>query len=368
MRALVWKREPCQYYTYGRLHAVPPIDNRQGQPVVPGWELFRWNLAAASLHAVQCLIVLITWFAKLSNIQENVPYVSGVQELRYISHAMVGVNSTDSRCYDVRNSPAFRNVASHASPMITFSEDLLPHRLYNFAERVLIEYKVTGYWINSPLCICAFFFLSSAFQFTNGYLLNMNPEQPRLLHYLEYSISSSLIIMVMAVQVGVLDIFTLTSLFALFFGMNLFGACAELAMFVAETKVRDPTEPVIWGWSSAHLWLLPHLAGWVVFFFALIPILINYHRGVDCSDSGAGPPWYITIAIYGEVIFFLFFGVVQIYGLYKRTDNVFKQGNSSQERDRIIYTTDAMNIGASFVAKTSLCWLLLGPALSAKNI
>ena len=104
MQALVWKKEPCQRYAYASLHALYPTDNRQVQPVTPGWGLFKWNLAAASLHAVPFLIVLIMWFAKLSKIQENAPFVSSRQELRYIAQAMVAVNSTDSRCDDVRNS------------------------------------------------------------------------------------------------------------------------------------------------------------------------------------------------------------------------------------------------------------------------
>ena len=337
--------------------------NQYSQGPENKWPLYRWNLAAASLHALQCFIVLILIFTQFSDIPVNVPFVSGVQELRFTSQAMLVRNSTASHCANVKKSPMYSQ-----DNKSFFRNDVVPFNVYDFTDKFLVVYNIPGNWINTPACICMFFLLSAIFQFGNGALLNSNPDQPRLMHYLEYSISSSLVVIVMAVQSGVMELFTITSFFALFFGMNLFGVCAEVMMYLAERGEGGYRSSFVWGWSTAELWLLPHLAGWVLFLFTLIPILYNFHTISACSDDGAGYPWFVITAVYGEVVFFLCFGFIQAYGLYKRTQNIQIFNNSNEVREGIIYLTDALNITASFVAKTSLCWLLLGPSLSAKKI
>jgi hypothetical protein len=160
------------------------------------------------------------------------------------------------------------------------------------------------------------------------------------MHYIEYSISSSLMIMVMAVNVGITELFAVTGMCAIFFGMNMMGACAEIMSHYAgliEKESRDPFTRII-------MWLL-HFAGWILFFFAMIPIWIQFHiLAVTCSDGGSP---------------------VSLIQKLKFHDGV--NAAAAAIGAEHLFAFDCAHAVLSLVAKTFLAWLLMGPAASVKR-
>ena len=359
------------------------------------WVWYNWNWRVAMLHLLQAFAVIVVIIFKLSKIKANVPYVSGSMDLRWTNHAMIIIDKHDTKCSSVRDSPMFNQHVKKAFPA-----DLMnPDTLYNFNNTFAVEYDISGIQINTPALICVFFFLSAGFQFFNGWVLNRTPDAPRVLHYLEYSLSSSLMIVILAVNVGVFEFFQLIALFGLFFGMNIFGACAEIICYIVERVEGPLCDMVAMGCQVYRVWLVPHFAGWVMFLLAFVPVFVKFCITCYCSEPMM--PWFVILAVCIEFVFFLLFGYVQWWGLSKRmwsaayvrmaqnkieyydkqlgdpryaaesvTNTRFKQEwvdkkkNYQTQRQDCINKTDKYNILLSFFAKTSLAWLLLGPALS----
>jgi hypothetical protein len=263
-----------------------------------------------------------------------------------------------------------------------FPKDLMnPDTLYNFNNTFAVEYNMSGVSISTPALICVFFFLSAGFQFFNGWVLSRTPDAPRVLHYVEYSLSSSLMIVILAVNVGVLEFFQLIALFGLFFGMNIFGACAEIVCYIVERAEAPLCDMVAMGIRVYRVWLVPHFAGWVMFLLAFVPVFVKFCITCYCSEPMM--PWFVILGVCLEFVFFLLFGYVQWWGLSRRMElakrlHVAKKKADADDKQRavngiqaelsnLINTTDAANIFLSFFAKTSLAWLLLGPALSVNT-
>ena len=216
--------------------------------------------------------------------------------------------------------------------------------------------------INIPSMIMLFFLLSWAFQIYNGAYLEASPSGPHHIQYIEYSFSSSLTIVIMALNTGIVDLFTILSILTLFFGMNVFGVVAECMMHLAETwgpKARRLVliDPI----TFANAWTIPHFCGWVLFFFAWTPIVVKYHKIQGCSENhnGSGVPWFIAMAVIVESFLYFLFGILQLYVLIGRTRDL---GKSPAAWKRYL---DVGTILLSLLAKTFLAWALLGPAYTA---
>jgi hypothetical protein len=209
-----------------------------------------------------------------------------------------------------------------------------------------VRYDRPGNTLYTHYTMVAFFALSSAFQAANGYFIGFEGSFPRVLHYLEYSVSSSLMVIVLAANTGILEVITLVALFGLFFGMNILGACAEILSWAAAENERS----MLHSW-----WVLPHAAGWVLYLLAYVPIIVQYEKSRECSVA---VPDFLTAAIYLELFFFTLFGAAQTWLLWWR---------ASEPKADVAYWTDLTSITLSLVAKTFLAWVLVGPVLSVKN-
>lgn len=313
------------------------------------WPLYTANLVVACLHLAQFAVMFVLVFTKFSTQTPNVPYVSAVQTLVMTNHAMTRVNTTTTTCADVQSSPMYNQPSKTPHPA-----DLMPAYLYDFTDTFSVQFNTPGIQTNTAALICGFFLLSFGFQLLNGRYLATHPDSPRIIHYLEYSLSSSLMIVVMAVNVGVFELLQLIGLFGLFFGMNLFGACAELLCCAHEAGGASPP------WWLRRAWYAPHLAGWVVFLLAYVPLLVKY--AITCHCSTPEPPWFLTLAVAVETLCFCLFGFAQWSFLAERT----AAGPAPRKEDALL-RMDFCNIALSFFAKTSLAWLLMGPAASIKD-
>lgn len=306
--------------------------------------LVTYNWVAVFFHFVNAVVMFSLSGTILSHKPENVVFVSGKLDLSYTHYAVVRASGDHETCADVLNSPDYIKVLRGEAKIIG---DIMPHSLYDFTNKTIVRYNKPGVSLHTHYAMAVFFVLSCVFQSLNGFLIGFNGSFPRVLHYLEYSVSSSIMVMVLAANVGILEVTTLVALFGLFFGMNILGACAEVLSWAA----AEFEMPSLQLW-----WILPHSAGWVLYFLAYVPIIVQYENGRKCSVA---VPDYLTAAIYLELLFFTLFGVAQTWLLWWRT---------LQPKADVAYWTDLSSITLSIFAKTFLAWVLIGPVLSVKDI
>ena len=179
---------------------------------------------------------------------------------------------------------------------------------------------------------------------------------PRILHYIEYAFSSSLMIMVMAVNVGIVELFAMTGMCAAFFGMNMLGAAAEgMCHFLGFVPGH------LQGSFIKMIWLF-HLAGWALFFLAVVPVWVQLNVAIHCTDGGT--PGFLIAAVTIESICFFLFGFLQVAGLVEKIRNCIPQSLPETE---LLFKYDCFHVLLSLLAKTLLAWLLMGPAASVST-
>jgi hypothetical protein len=315
-------------------------------------DLNRYNNLAVLLHFINFVVIIILSSTYLNDKPSNIVFVSGDIQLKHTNLALIDIN-TKQTCRDVRDySDVYKNEilpfnAATLAQTRHIIDDVLPHNLYDFRNKTLISYDVPNFRIYTYYMISVFFLLSFFFQAINGAYIGFQGNFPRVMHYIEYSISSSLMIMVLAINTGILELYVLVSFFGLFFGMNMLGACAEIISWM--TAVLFKNQSMIYGW------LLPHLSAWVLFFFTYIPILITFEQTRSCCSVGA--PSFVSAAIYVEFALFTIFGLTQTFLLIWRTNNPSAD---------VAYWNDFTSITLSLVAKTFLAWILVAPVLSSR--
>lgn len=263
--------------------------------------------------------------------------------------------------------------------------------------------------LDTRYIIFSFFLLSGLFQLVDGFTGAYNAtsgtkKQPSLLRFVEYSFTAGIMILAIAVETGINDIYTLYCIFTLIFTTNLLGLIAELFCFIAEGLLSNGDAAVMYRMNAfltiplAWQWTIPHFLGWVTCIIGYSPLLDSYMHSTKCSDRG--PPGFVHVIVFLEFILFSCFGFVQLYSLYYRTQLVLNPVNRSSlsystlrqgtiasdgnfDEDNginaniiggsnginnntsvlIIEQADFMYIMLSFVAKTLLAWLILSPIM-----
>ena len=367
------------------------------------WKLATFNASVAFFHFIQFFIVAILLGVRFNQPSDSpVSYVAGKQQLHMTNQAVVPSADVTNQCV-LDNNKAESNLVVLVD--YTNQESILDKSIYDFSNVIIYQYYEVGSLpISTPAIVMTFFLFSAAFQALNYWLLRDNSDQPRMLHYIEYSITGSMCLVVMAVNVGIREVTVITGLFGLFFGVNMLGACAELLVYAAEQhkqkKDVKEIEPFLMH-NQTNLWTIAHIASWILFFFAMGPLLDHYTMFYVCSERKV--PDYMHAIVVVEMLAFLAFGKVQLWGLLRRMEllhdggklNVVLEGYAwfleflgrgfyymaywpakafghtfTEPLDNavsIIYYMDLWMISLSLVAKTSLAWLLLAPALAVNS-
>jgi hypothetical protein len=195
----------------------------------------------------------------------------------------------------------------------------------------------------------AFFALSALFQFGGGVAGRV---WARWLRFIEYSFSASIMIMAIAVEAGIDDVYMLQAMFVLMWTTQMLGLLAE---------VFGPMAPVM------SMWLLPHLAGWVTFLSAYAPILDAFLQSKNNSPS-VSPPDFVEAMVFLQCALFGCFGGVQLYALIKRGAPPTESFSIQQPEwepppaeDSLDDTVDKAYILLSITAKSILGWLIVSP-------
>jgi hypothetical protein len=259
--------------------------------------LARLNWAAAALHLIQAIVVfaLTLWLNSRGGV------VAGVFPLFKTVHVWVTDNNTTTM-----------------RPAMMVGDGYFIQTVVEPAGSLDVRYV-----------IASFFALSAAFQGAAGFLGIMDPY----FRFIEYAFSASAMIMAIAVEAGVDDIYTLQAMFVLTFATMIFGILADLS-------------------SPPALAWLAHAAGWVTFLSAYSPILDSFMR--SSALSAAPAPGFVHVIVFLQFVLFACFGAVQCYAL------LYPAG---PQQDNEESPTDIAYIVLSLTAKSVLAWLILSPVL-----
>lgn len=181
--------------------------------------------------------------------------------------------------------------------------------------------------------LAAFSLVTSSFH--SYYFVNSNGDgdysYDGALRYLEYAITASIMFVVIAILVGVVDLYTLLAIFGLSASTMLFGYAEEKTV-----SVRD--YPFV---------LRPFFLGWVPYVIAWAILLTHFLR-VGSSDI----PAFVYIIFVGEIMLFSCFAAVSWFYVVK---------------PKQVFSVKEMNGWYNLLSLTSkslLVWLAFGGIVS----
>jgi hypothetical protein len=238
--------------------------------------------------------------------------------------------------------------------------------------------------------VVAFFYLSAGFQYAQSwekdkYLTRVKSNDVNICRYVEYSLSASVMMVLIGMVVGVYDIFTHILVFTCTFLCMILGLVADfLRVMHGNMKeanrnqrsntglAQEETKKLIDGYpnpDSTHIEeCIKHteLLMWGVHFLGWIAIMVPYlavfmvayfrtaNRSWECLQD-LGPeapdiPWFVTPIILSQFLLFSVFGIVQ-------TVQFYKSGKEHPEVEKIGIYTELAFILLSLIAKSVLGWL-----------
>jgi len=167
--------------------------------------------------------------------------------------------------------------------------------------------------------IIFFFFFSFAFQMMGAYdsgryYAPLKQGNARRSHLLEYSVSASLMMIIMCLQVGVVDTHTLANVFSNTWACMIFGLLSDVLF---EFAMDECLEWIVFGYrifKIKYTWLA-HFAGWFTLIIAAAAMMSNIGTFYECLD-GIKLPDKVFAAIVIETCLFFCFGTVQFYTLW----------------------------------------------------
>jgi len=196
--------------------------------------------------------------------------------------------------------------------------------------------------------VVAFFFLSAIFQFVCilpvksayvGYPAYKRwlEKGTQPLRFIEYSVSSSLMVMIISLLNGEQNIWLVLALAGCNWSTMIFGLFSEQVM--ALSHGRDVPWIIRWG---------AHLAGWLPFVVVWTVLFSQFQWSLDVASDVPDPVKAIPAV---QLVLFAIFGINQMVGSLA-VDN--KWEHWVYLYNEIIYTV------LSLAAKSILAWLLLG--------
>ena len=339
------------------------------------------NYGAAALHGFQAVAVFVLIYFLDQKHPGAPPLVNGRYPL-YRNVFVLRLPGGVPRC----DLPELHNLTladqSANSMSLMLGGDLLIEStyFYRFGNAFAIPNNFEVGTVDLRYLLAAFFLMSCLFQLADGLVgtYSTNPKGPRLLRFVEYSFSASVMVMAISLEMGIFDLYTLVCILALIFATNILGLIAEALMYMVECS------PSLWDAAAcpglvvqpACLWVFPHVLGWIVCVAGYAPLLDSYRTSISCSEQG--PPGFVSIIVLLEFNLFLCFGFVQLWSLYRRTMALGNMGSAYKKFDsvlqgppkggdetseEIVRAADFAYILLSFTAKTVLAWLILAPTL-----
>ncbi len=188
--------------------------------------------------------------------------------------------------------------------------------------------------IDNRISIALFFFLSFAFQFSKsvnirafqehpckqelwlGDTFYHNLEQGRVskTHFIEYSASATLMMLVMITQIGITDLSLIINVCVNTWACMIIGLLAEYIVDAEESPELSNE-----GFLGYPLSLIAHLLGWVPITCVIFNMIIPLTTYKQCIIGKVDIPDFVFVFVIGEVLLFCSFGLVQFTSI--RTAN-----------------------------------------------
>lgn len=180
--------------------------------------------------------------------------------------------------------------------------------------------------IDNRISIALFFLLSFAFQFFKvvnvrkfqdhpckqemwlGERFYDNIERGRVskTHFVEYSISATLMMLVMITQIGITDLSLIINICVNTWACMVIGLLAEY--IVDAEEFPDLYEQTFFG---LHLSMIAHLLGWVPLLSAIFSMISPLATYKACIIGRVEIPSFVFVFVVGEILLFCSFGLVQ---------------------------------------------------------
>lgn len=217
--------------------------------------------------------------------------------------------------------------------IVAFHQDLDPQT------NALVTVSRTLFTLPFALVTTFFLFLSAGFHFLvvlfkERYLADIG-RGVNVFRWVEYALSSSLLIVLLAILFGVRDIQTLTLIFIANATMNLLGLEMEMSN-INTTKTR----------------FLPYWIGWLIGLAPWVAILMYlfFSNNLDLV------PWYAWAAIGGYFLFFNSFAF-----------NMWFQYKKTGPYQEYIFG-ERVYIWLSLIAKSVIAWIVFTGAIQTSDI
>lgn len=361
------------------------------------YSILSWNIATSIVHLIQAIVVLCL-IPILNTHEYTNPIYYGRYQVRKNVHILQDLNeqlpsSFSSVCKELPllHGEIFNTTINNGSisvkhhqsnPLLLVEWDrhhykniswrvwsTRPNEVYPYEDAFVVPHSFEQGIMDVRYMIVAFFFFSFAFQMLNAILSCCFDLDTSLKHlplittsamirFLEYSISSSLMLMAIALELGMNDIYTLVFIFVLMFVTNILGLITECVFNLCVLAQEAPL-----------LWLVPHALGWVTCLTAYAPILDTYSVITQCSSKALAS--FVTAVVIVVFVLFNSFGFVQLYILFCKTkvirnslhQNIYDISNYLNKLYVLDQRADVVYIALSLTAKTILGWLILSPML-----
>jgi hypothetical protein len=180
--------------------------------------------------------------------------------------------------------------------------------------------------IDNRISIALFFFLSFAFQFFKAVNVRNFQDHPckqnlwlgdrfydnilkgrvSKAHFIEYSLSATLMILVMVTQIGITDLALIVNICVNTWACMIIGLLAEYVLDAEECP--ELKDQVVFG---MHLSIITHFFGWIPLLsviFSMVTPLATYKA---CIVGKVEIPTFVFAFVGGEIILFCSFGLVQ---------------------------------------------------------
>lgn len=226
-------------------------------------------------------------------------------------------------------------------------------------ERFSITKKeITAHQLSLTWLIAIFFFLSFAFQMA-AYFPQLYAYEDLLrrgrhpLRFIEYSLSSPLMLVAIALLCGIFEQYALIGIFLAMFSCNILGLLAEHLASMKPKEKTDEEDRLLRSLDNRAqqehhtvTWIA-HVAGWVCVIGAWLPILIAF--SVSNSEGTESAPDFVYVIVATMFILFNTFGINQLLEL---------SGVYGHETAELVY------IMLSLTSKSLLGWLIFGNVLA----
>lgn len=234
------------------------------------------------------------------------------------------------------------------------SEDIIQGEEFFVKKQEITAHSLSLTWL-----IAIFFFLSFAFQFC-AYFPELYSYEELLkrgrhpLRFVEYSLSSPLMLIAIALLSGIFELYALIGIFFAMFSCNILGLLAEHLASMKPMQRSDEENRLLRTTTDSsarteHLTVtwIAHIAAWLCVVAAWLPILLAFSLGN--SEGTVAAPDFVYIIIATMFILFNTFGINQLLEL---------SGVYGHETAELVY------IMLSLTSKSLLGWMIFANVLA----